>query len=276
MRFAALALFLLSLGASMALADLPRGDFKRAETALGVLEIAGPWGDEQLLWNGAPLGVGNYSLNIEGVYGEAGASFVWALVTSHAGGNACDPPFLVFRFGPQGVKRTAELGGCGVIHAARLRGGRFEVDHSDDRLTVSHRTYVFDGNTVEEVAVPAPVATPGTRPQGGAEVLRWVGQHPTAPLTDPAERLRFATIMSPEDMQDLYTFSSVANAVEQRGDWVVARGCFPHQCSSSRGGWAMRVSDGAVAAFMLTLGAPDRLFGLVNDPTVWAFIAELR
>lgn len=264
----------------MAQADLPHGNYDRAETALGVLEVRKAAGQEQLYWNGVALDIANWSVDINGVYAEPGSPHVWSVVTSHPGGNACDPPQIILRFGAEGIVRTSEIGGCNVAIAAfRLSAGVFEAEYSVFDLRKSRRVYRFDGVHLTETAVGGTAPPPVSNLRGGDDALRWVGTHPTDLLRDPQEQARLLTIMSYAQIEELLTYVSVASTVQRRGDWVLGAGCFPHVCNVQNGFWGIRISTGDAVAVIMSRGRPDRKFGDrfdFADGTIRQFIAERR
>jgi len=269
------------LGALMSLpgaaqADLPRGSYEFADLPIGRLEVVGERGDRRLLWNGAPTGVENWMVEINGVYTEPGSQYYFVLLNSHHGGNGCFGSQMMMRIGPDGVRRTEIFGTCGAILDLRLSGGVFRMDQRDARLYVAHITFSYDGVslTEQEVAAPAPV---DTGLAGGGDVTRWLGTHPTEALNDPAEQGRFLRIMDMATLDELRRHVSVANEVEQRGNWVFGAGCFPHVCNSSAGFWGLNVLTGAPVAMMFDNSAPSGIFGApadLADPVVRAYMSE--
>ena len=257
-------------------ADLPRGSYEFADLPIGRLEVVGPSGARRLLWNGAPTGVENWMVEINGVYTEPGSDHFFVLLHSHHGGNGCFGAQMMLRIGPDGVRRTDIFGTCGAIHDLRLSGGVFEMDQNDARLYVSHITFSYDGVTLteREVAAPPPV---DQGLGGGADVTRWLGTHPTRALNDPGEQARFLRIMDMATLDDLRIHVSVANEVERRGNWLFGAGCFPHVCNTSSGFWGLNVVTGAPVAMMFDDAAPSGIFGAPNDladPVVKAYMSE--
>lgn len=263
----------------MAQADLPHGNYDRAETALGVLEVTGARGNRRLAWNGSALDVSDWDVNILGVYAEPGAPHVWAVVASHSGGNGCFATYMILRIGADGIHRTPLVGHCGGIQALRLSGGVFTLEQGSPKLTVDKLVITFDGvNLTEtEIAAAAPPAVSSLR--GGDDALRWVGTHPSDLVRDPEEQARFLQIMTWPELDALKNHISVANKVVRRGDWVLGAGCFPHACNVQNGFWGIRISTGDAVAVIMSRGQPDRKFGDrfdFADGTIRQFIAERR
>lgn len=265
-------------------ADLEIGRFERAETPFGVMEIRkdGVSGD-RLYWQGAALDVENWSLAINGAYIEAGRPEVWVLVTTHAGGNACDAAHLILRLDTSGIRRTEPLGGCKHgLRAARLLNGVFELEYKVYDLAVDKRIYAFDGTALRiiEGQVPAPVAS--AELGAGSDVTRWLGKNIWDIFEDRKEQARFARIMTFEQFNALRDHMSLGQKVVQRGDWVFGAGCRPHFCNTAGGFWGLQISTGAPVAVMFhggRRGQPDQYFGapqVFEDPVLRAFIAARR
>ena len=49
-------------------------------------------------------------------------------------------------------------------------------------------------------------------------------------------------------LERLVADMGVEEPITREGDWVVARGCAPHMCGDSRGGFAVHVMTGQVVA----------------------------
>ena len=268
-------------GVSPASADFNGGAFEAAQTRFGTLQVTGQRGNQRLFFNGTDLGIMDHAMEINGVWAIEGGSQDWAVITSYHGGNMCGG-FVLFAvmMTANSAARTEPFGVCrGGPIDIRIYPDAMELDVSDPAARVAYQTYRFDGQQLTETAV-AEQAAPAAG--AGAEVIRWLGRHPQALTQDPSEHARFASILTPELMDDLNRRQSGPGATEQRGDWVVGKACQAHQCNVAVGIWALRVTDGrAVAVFHdgADAGARTQTFGITQadwqDP-VLRFLMEDR
>lgn len=179
----------------------------------------------------------------------------------------------MLRVGGDPVAISPGIDACqGRIIDLRSSVHAMEIDITNDDLAISHYTFVWDGAKFRRVPNAAEMIPPAG---AGADVTRWIGLHPYRPFEDRAEQVRFATIMAPEEVTELFRNIGPANPVVQRGDWVFGAGCRAHACGSAGGRWGMRISDGAVAAAIYEAGSGTRLFGaLARSPEFQAWLAE--
>jgi hypothetical protein len=237
-------ILLLCCWAGTAWADYQKGNFTAAQTRFGALQVVGERGGQRLLFNGADLGLSNHALEIDGVWAVEGGAQDWAVISSYHGGNMCGGFALIaVMLTAEHAVRTEEFGICrGRPLDIRIDPGGMELDIGDPSPAVAHQTFRFDGRQITQQAV-APVAAPAAG--GGADVTRWLTRHPQNMLQDPSALARLATIMPADKLEALAARMSGPGVTEQRGDWVVGTACQAHQCNTSGGAWALRISDGA-------------------------------
>lgn len=273
--------FLLLLLPGLARAQsLQLGEYPQIQTHFGLLSVGkDPQGFFSRLYlqgYADPLHENRW-ITIRGAFVALGQTANWVLIESAHGGNMCPTSYIILRLEQGGLNRSQPFGEClGQIQDAQLVPGRFTLLLDDPDLNVAARRFTYDGAQLleEKLAQPPNSAAPAG---AGAQVTRWVDQHPTSPFKDPAERARFATIMTPEELNALNTAISVANKTELRGDWLFGAGCMPHQCNARSGFWGMRISDGAVVAGIFQSGGAHRFFGapvVLGDPMIRAYVAE--
>ncbi|WP_299194676.1 hypothetical protein [uncultured Litoreibacter sp.] len=228
-------------------ADYAAGNFSQAQTRFGALQIVGDIGSQRVLFNGSDLGITNHAYHIEGVWAVEGGSQDWAVLFSRHGGNMCGGGnYLAIMLTNGSATRTDEFGTCrGRAIDVRVTPDMLELDVSDPAPRVSHQTFRFDGAQLTQTAV-AQAAAPAAGL--GADITRWLQQHPQALTQDPSEQARFARIMTPAQMDDMNRRMSGPGVTEQLGDWIVGRACQAHQCNAAAAAWALRMTDGAVFA----------------------------
>jgi len=197
----------------------------------------------------------------------------WALVSWHSGGAPCDGGWHMVRINVDGAAMSADIGRCeGRMLDLRYGAEAMEIDLEDSSFAVSHVTYVWDGREMSRTPHPAADVPPAG---AGEDVTRWIGEHPYLPYRDRAEQLRFATIMDPSEVEELFGLIGPAGDAVQRGDWVFGAGCKAHDCPSAGGRWGLRISDGAVVAAMVAGEQGLRLFGeLATGPEFQAWLEE--
>jgi hypothetical protein len=197
------------------------------------------------------------------VWSFEGAEADWALVSWHSGGASCHGGWHMLWITADGTSASPGVEICeGRLLDLRAEADGIEIVQEDQSFAVSQNTYRWDG--VEMTRIPE--VAPDVPPAGaGQDVTRWIGEHPYMPYRDRPEQMRFATIMSPSDVEDLFAVIGPATEVEQDGDWVLGEGCMAHNCPEASGFWGMRISDGAVVAAILEQGKAPRLFGPVDE-----------
>jgi hypothetical protein len=262
----ALAGLLSALVAGGAAAEVELGQHDVLDTRFGRLQVLGGEVDQQLALGQAPVeGVADARVAILGAWALAGEAWDWALVEVAHMGNMCPGRLVLLRVSGAGLARTSEFAEClGRIEDVAVEPGRITVAVADPAVEVARRLFAFDGATFTETPVPAGITAPAG---SGADVLRWEGQHFQAVVEDPGERARFAQIMSPDNLESVRRMSGVGGQGERRGDWIVGRGCQPHQCNAAMALWAIRISDGAPVAALWRSEGPGAVFG---DPAVRA------
>jgi len=251
-------------------------DYSEFQTRFGqlrVIELSDY--EERVQFEGQVLGLPvQPRWTISGAWGLADGAYDWALVSWHHGGNSCGGGLYMLRVGGGPVAISPEMGACdGRIIDLRVTWDAMEIDMTDDDLAISHYTHRWDGVAYSRQPVSAETIPPAG---AGADVTRWIGQHPYRPFEDRAEQMRFAGIMPPETVTELFDNIGPARPAVQRGDWVFGAGCRAHACNVSGGRWGMRISDGAVAAAIVEAGRAPRLFGpLARSPEFQAWLAEM-
>lgn len=232
----------------------------------------GEW-EQVVVHDGAPLPLTTSErFWIRGRYEGEGRD--WVIASSNHSGNMCGGYFewYLIQLTEAGPAVAPPLDACRGIRDARVEDNALVVEMNHGNLGVSHEVLTWDGVTLSSVLVPEEVAAPAG---AGEDVTRWIGRATWEMFQDASERARLGTIMLPDQMQQLAGAMSFGAQIEQRGDWVMAASCQQHSCGFNRGVWAVRISDGAVAAALLW-GAPPTItgFGPVDAPEVAAFIAE--
>jgi len=283
--FRTLLIAVICLCPAFAAAQVELGNHSAFSTRFGPIEVRpAPTFGETIAVQGVPAQqvfgpraqelVGQ-DVGILGAWARSEEAFDWALVEIRPGGNMCAGPVYVLQISPDFVNMSEALRDCSTrILDLRVLPGAIEIDLFDPLLEVDRETVRFDGRQLSRTDTPAPVVTAAIG--GGESVSRWLGTSAPEVFSDPAERARFRTVMSNDDIQTLYQQMIVPNPVTRRGDWAVGTGCMRHACNTNRGVWGLRLSDGAVAAAILDTGQGDRFFGLAGDPTFQATVAEAR
>jgi hypothetical protein len=247
------------------------------ETRFGRVDVvAGQW-DSRLRFAGREHGdLAARQLWILGGFGRAEEGHDWLLVRFETGGNACFSVHAVLRVSPAGMSVSAPFGHCvAEVVDVTVHPGRIDVVMTHPDVTIARETYTWDGATlsVETARLTTEVAAAGP----GPDVLRWLGRHPSKIFNDLSERARFARAMPEARISALADHVSVATTTERRGDWVLGRGCLPHQCDRARGVWGVRITDGAVGAAFLGRNGAAEVYGLAaSDPVLLSAIAEHR
>jgi hypothetical protein len=258
-------------------AQVDLGEYHVLDTRFGQIQVIGGEADQQLWYAGEFLPLPVEPLYwIRGAFGMEGEDHDWVIVSSNHRGNMCGGygQWFLIRASAEGVVVAPPLDACMGILDVRVLPGRVEVDLSHRDLGIARETFTFDGTTLTSVLVPEEVVAPAGP---GGDVTRWIGRPTHEMFRDASERARLGTIMSPDQVQFLSTAMSFGAQIEERDGWVLAHSCQQHNCGFSQGVWAVRIEDGAAAAALLQ---GDQLqvqgFGLVDDPVVAAFIAEVR
>jgi hypothetical protein len=267
-----LAGFLLAVLSTPAVAQVQLIEEHVVDTRFGQVQVIGGDVDQQLWFAGEFLPLPVEQLYwIRGVWAAEGADHDWVLATSNHFGNMCGGylSYYLIRAGADGAAVSPPLDACMGVLDVRAEPDRIELDLTHADLGIARETFAWDGVTLTSTLVPqgaAEAAGPGEA------VTRWIGGAPHAIFEDPSERARFGSIMAPDDIQVLSEALSLGQTVEERDGWVVGYGCRQHLCNALQGAWAIRVSDGAVAAAILTYGS-ERLYG-ATDTEVFAGLLE--
>ncbi|MEJ6391540.1 hypothetical protein [Gymnodinialimonas ulvae] len=233
----------------------------------------GQW-EQVLIQDGTPIQSAGTAEKfwIRGLY--EGTDRDWVIVSSNHSGNMCGgfQEWFLIQLSAAGTVFAPRLDACRGIADVRVENNALVLDMTHGDLGIARETFTWDGVTLASVLVPEAAAAPAG---AGADVTRWIGRNSWEMFQDASERARMGAVMSPQDVQELAGVMSFGSQIEQRGDWVLTGSCQRHNCGDARGVWAVRISDGAVAAAILR-GTPSYVtgFGAVDDPTVAAFIAE--
>lgn len=200
----------------------------------------------------------------------------WVLVGFETGGNGCFSAHAVLRVTQGALDVSPAFGHCTaeVVDVA-VHPGHVEVVLTHPDATILRETFTWNG-----ASLSVETTRLGTRfaPAGpGPDVLRWLGRHPAEIFDDLSERARFAGVMPEDRISPLADHVRVANQTERRGDWIIGRGCLPHQCDRARGLWGVRITDGAVGAAFMGRDGAEEVHGLAaSDAVLRAAMAEHR
>ncbi len=250
-----------------------------AETRYGTLTIGTTTLEggeaQQVLLDGVPVaGVVDRFVDVRAVAprpdGDAGD---WVLVSMANGGNGCPMMWAFVNVTPAGATATAPFGTCseGVTNPRTTEEGFLAFDMPSFLPEEEFVTYTYDGNAVSEIVVKR--SNDGAVAAGaGDDVTRWIGQHPTAPFADAGERLRFAAIMSDEQIYELAERVGVGDVVVERDGYVVGQGFDPKAGGDITGMWGIRISDGMPFAVFRDTGLAP--LGFVTDEDALPQIAE--
>jgi hypothetical protein len=225
--------------------------------------------------NGADLpDVEDVYAAIEGVWPSGEADY--ALVSLAGGGNACPTLFRVLKLTAQGTSASEVFGTCseGVLDL-RLTEVGIELDIPSFDPSLEYETFAFDGVTVTATTVKR--TTEGVMAAGaGEEATRWLGEHPATPFDEAAERLRFQTIMTEDEVYDLVARVTVASVAYDSDGFVVGEGFDPAAGGDVAGMWGIRVSDGAPFAIFRDTGMPGVVFGMGEEDLPTAAVLFLH
>ena len=148
------------------------------------------------------------------------------------------------------------------IIAMRVSHEEIELDvEIPYRPDLVHLTIRFDGEALQEFEVPRDDS--GAEIAGaGPDVTRWIGVHPAALLDDSSERRRFETIMSREELYELvwrmYLGFGDSELVD---DFLIAKGCKPHDCGDAKAAIAIELTTGRPFAVIYSREDGIRVFG---------------
>jgi hypothetical protein len=265
---------LLSLPAT---AQMQLGRSQAFETRFGRIDVvAGEW-DNRLRFAGQEFDdLAARRLWILGGFGRAEERHDWVLVRFETGGNACFSVHAVLRVAPGAMSVSAPFGHCvAEVVDLTVLPDRIEVVMTHPDVSIARETFTYDGATlsVETRRLQTDVAAAGP----GPDVVRWLGRHPSEIFNDLSERARFARAMPEGRISALADHVSVSTTTERRGDWVLGRGCLPHQCDRARGLWGVRITDGAVGAAFLGPNGAAEVYGLAaTDPVLLSAMSEHR
>lgn len=262
---------LLSIAALPALADeLPY--LEPITSRFGTLSIAdtqGEYGDaQQLLLNGVAVdGIVDRFVSIRALLPRPdGEPADWVLISMANGGNGCPMMWAFVAVMADGANATPPFGTCseGVLHPRTTEDAQVALDMTSFAEGEDYATYTYDGTRVTETIVP--YSNDGATPAGpGADVTRWSGGHPAAPFEDAGERLRFASMMSSEQVLELAARVMVGSDTITADGWVIGQGFDPASGGDISALWAIRISDGAPLAIFTDTGLAPLGFGIPED-----------
>ena len=260
------------LFATPAFAEVEMLFSKAMETPYGAITIAKTAEGEQALIGPYPIpGAADFYVFSQGLHALSDGSHI-AILTVHSGGNACGGFFVLVTMSAEAIVPTESFGNCAdILLDVRVEGTRFEMDIPATDPGFDKVTYRLEGGVLEEFRYPREMAEIAAGP--GADVTRWIGEHPERILKEPTERKRFSGIMSVEEMNNLSMSVRVASNAEQRGNHVVGWGCAPHMCGIQTGAWAIDIATGAPAA-AIQIDGQFRIFG-TEDPGLRALLQTL-
>lgn len=201
-----------------------------------------------------------------------------AIVFQATGGTACPGYFQFVTITADGRASASEaVGSCSdVLDEVRTSPLSIEIDMPSLNPTIAKVTVRFDGISARAISVVRNEI--GAEPAGaGADVTRWHGTHPFDVLKDPAERLRFRTIMQEATVYELMELIGVAGPAEVEGGFLFGRGCKPHDCGFSEAGFAIEVATGRPFAVLKTEVEGTRVLGGELDdlpPSLREFAVE--
>lgn len=255
-----------------ALAEVEFGAHTVFETRFGTLQVTGE-GANRLLFDGreVPLPTGA-AVTIRAGYGRSEEAFDYVLIGQGSGGRACPPPVTVLRVAAGEVRLSQPMGACvREVLDIRVLPGRIEIDLPGSATPPTRRIFTFDGSATTERLADRQVVSP----EADFGVARYVGDYAGDFYSNPALSERLSTIMPQEAIDRLFVAASVGGPMVQRGEWVIATGCMPHNCDRRRGLIAIRIGDGAAGAAILFRDRPSEIYGAAaTDAILRAAVAE--
>ncbi|MEJ6392466.1 hypothetical protein V8J82_04310 [Gymnodinialimonas sp. 2305UL16-5] len=260
-----------------ATAQVDLGEYTVFDTRFGQMQVIGGDIDQRLWFDGSFLDLPIAERYwIRGAFGMEGEAYDWVIASSNHTGNMCGgySEWFLIRASAEEVRVAPPLNACVGILDVRVLPGQLEVDMGHRDVSISHETFTWDGVTLTSTLVPEAAAAPAG---AGPDVTRWIGRTGWELLDDPSERARLGSVMAPDRVQMLSQVMSLGSVGAERNGWVIMSGCQRHQCNFAQGVLAIRISDGAVAAAILTGELPHiERFGLTSDPVISATIDQVR
>lgn len=236
-----------------------------------VVEIPDGYG-RAITFNDNPLPVEALAYSsLSGMWSFDGADHVWVLADIFDGGNGCTTGATVIRVDSDGAKVIGATPPCeGLLQEVQLTENEIQLKYFTDALRTEFTWYHFNENEMSETKGKVTFASEQAAGSGD-EVTRWIGSHPLTVLQEPAERIRFLSIMPEEELRKLGASMAVANAVEQDGDMIFGKGCRPHLCTHEWGAWGIRISDGQPAALLHSDDGSVTFYGSdgIEELKVW-------
>jgi hypothetical protein len=246
--------------------DLPA--LQPIESRFGLLTVRdtqADWGDaQQLMLDGRPVaGALDRFVDVRAVLPRPdGAAADWVLLSLANGGNGCPMMWAFVALSAKGARVSDLFGTCSeaVLNPRTTATGAVALDMTSFAAGEDYATYTYDGQTVTEVIVR--YSNAGAAPAGaGDDVTRWAGGHPAAPFENAAERLRFESIMSADQVLDLAARVVVGSDTGTQEGWVIGQGFDPASGGDISALWAIRIADGAPLAIFMDTGAQPQSFG---------------
>lgn len=269
-------LVIMALGMAPASAQVSFAEHETFQTRFGYIDIQQNEWDQTLRLDGQPIAaITDYRVVVAGAWGTADPAIDWVLIQLNHSGNMCPYYNILMRLSAGQATVSEPFGECsGAPVDLRVLGDRVEVDISHPALATDREVISYDGTALTRTLIPAAL---GGGDPAASDPLQWVGQHPLYPLHDPAEQARFLRVLTPEQLQQLADRLGPAQMVEQRGNWVLGRGCRAHACNVLGGVWGIRLSDGLAVAAFVDSGQSPTVFGNPGgDPVFAGFLAEAQ
>lgn len=232
--------------AQQAAIDLPRGRIVVTHTDYSAYFSAGP---QQVVFDADRMP------DLITTWGES------ALVFLASGGNACPGLFAWLTLDPAGLHATEAFGTCAEHAELQMtaRGPMAVMPRHDG----GKAGYVFDGRTVEEVALGldrSGIATPSV-------AAAWAGRSAFEVLTSAEMEPALLAIMPWQELQEARVSSSLTSeGMVRDGEWFVAAGCQPHLCNENAAGVALSTRDGRPIVALWERGRGGQIFGTPDSP----------
>jgi hypothetical protein len=266
MKTSLAALFLTALPAlADELPSLAPAETRYGRLTIGTTTVEGSEA-QQILLNGTPVaGLVDRLVEVRAVAPRPdGDEGDWVLVSLSNGGNGCPMMWAFVNVTSQGAIATESFGTCSesVLNPRTTDNGSLEFDMPSFLPEEELVVYTYDGFSVSEFAVKR--SNDGAVAAGGGDdATRWIGQHPTVPFAEASERLRFATIMSEEQVYELAERVGVGDVVIEVDGFVVGQGFDPKAGGDIAAMWGIRISDGLPFAIFRDAGLAP--LGFVED-----------
>ncbi len=234
------------------------------DTPSGAAVIAGERGAPAPSVGGRAIDIGDEWMSAA-FERQVGALILLAL---RSGGDACGTPHAWLDTRPDRLGLTETFGPCAMAA---------EVSWEDETVTMPSReggdvAFVYHGRAAtREVALgrQAPRSPPGADP------LAWVGAAPADLLRAPDWEAALVALMGADALEEARTRGDVSSGMVREGDWIVGRGCQPHDCDLRRAAVAIAVPDRRLLAALRTKDGAPRPWGDPRGPLPPSLLAHL-